>query len=236
MQVFVCCLFLTRSPGRVDGKQRANKTNTHHPLGGVCESEATERCDVVTSFPALSLASHVIFPSSLPLPALFVYRVFPPLCPLMSHRAGLSRSLRRRSQTSSCLRGLASIGESESAWLRFHSFAQKEKEGRKSHNHVSHIVRRVATGTGGIVLQLVFKGRALLHLRSAAFDARSGRCKHLFLFFFYVLLRATYLPIDHSVPRSAEVSMPTRPAARQKAKRAQWVSETQASLLSPELR
>lgn len=86
------------------------------------------------------------------------------------------------------------------------------------------------------MLQLVFKGRALLHLRSAAFDARSGRYKHLFLFFFYVLPRATYLPIDHSVPRSAEVSMTTRPAARQKAKRAQWVSETEASLLLPELR
>lgn len=34
------------------------------------------------------------------------------------------------------------------------------------------------------MLQLVFKGRALLHLPSAAFDARSGRHKHLFLFFF----------------------------------------------------
>lgn len=138
----------------------------------------------MTSFPALSLASHAIFPSSLPLPALFVYRVFPPLCPLMSHRAGLSRSLRRRSQTSSCLRGFASIAESESAWLRFHSFIQKEKKKEESRTrHVSHIVRHVATGTGGFVLQLVFKGRALLHLRSAAFDVHSGRYKHLFCFF-----------------------------------------------------
>lgn len=90
---------------------------------------------------------------------------------------------------------------------------------------------------------LVFKGQASVHLRSAAFDVRGGRYKHLWVVFFSILCvclcvlrRATYLPTDRLVPSSGEVSMPTRPAARQKGKRAQWVSQTAASLLSLELR
>lgn len=87
-----------------------------------------------------------------------------------------------RSQTSSCPHGLASIAQSESAWLWFHPLISKEKEEGKSHNPDSHIERRVATGAEGFVL--VFKGQASVHLRSAAFDVRSERYKHLFLFFF----------------------------------------------------